>query len=83
MNGDGHLKMIHEKPEYEFLVNTGLYFLNPELLKLIPAKKMYHITNLITDAKESGKKIGVYPIDEDSWIDVGQWEEYKKVVARL
>jgi dTDP-glucose pyrophosphorylase len=83
LNGEGELKSISEKPEYEFLVNTGLYVLNPELLKLIPAKKMYHITNLIADAKESGKKIGVYPIDEDSWIDVGQWEEYKKVVARL
>ena len=23
-----------------------------------------------------GKKIGVFPIDEDAWIDVGQWSEW-------
>ena len=24
--------------------------------------------------------VGVYTIDEDSWIDVGQWAEYKKAI---
>ena len=29
------------------------------------------------------KKIVVYPIDDGSWIDVGQWSEYRKSVDRL
>ena len=85
LNSEGSLKKINEKPEYNFLVNTGLYVLNPDVLHLIPANKdkRYHITHLIEDAQKSGKQIGVYPIDDDAWIDVGQWAEYQKVVERL
>ena len=80
LNGDGHLAHINEKPKYDFLINTGLYVLKPEVLKLIPESKFYHITHLIEDGKNQGKKVGVFPIDEDAWIDIGQWAEYKKIV---
>lgn len=83
LNEEGHLKRINEKPEYDFLVNTGLYVVNPDILYLIPKNKLYHITHLIEDIKNKGKKIGVYPIDDDAWIDVGQWAEYQKAVERL
>jgi len=83
LNGEGHLKQINEKPEYDFLVNTGLYTINPDVLHLIPTDKLYHITHLIEDAQKSGKRVGVYPIDDEAWIDVGQWADYQKVVDRL
>ena len=83
LNGEGHLKQINEKPEYDFLVNTGLYIINPDVLHLIPADKLYHITHLIEDAQKSGKHVGVYPIDDEGWIDVGQWADYQKAVDRL
>ena len=83
LNNEGYLKKINEKPEYDFLVNTGLYVLDPNVLKLIPGGKLYHITQLIEDAQKHGKRIGVYPIDDDAWIDVGQWADYQKVVDRL
>ena len=80
LNGDGHLGHIKEKPEYDFLVNTGLYIVNPQILKFIPKDKVYHITDLIEDVKGQGMKIGVYPISEESWVDVGQWGEFKKAL---
>ena len=83
LNADGHLSHIDEKPHYDFLINTGLYVINPDVLKLIPENKFYHITYLIEEAKNQGKKVGVFPIDDDAWIDVGQWAEYKKAVERL
>ncbi len=83
LNGDGHLSHINEKPHYDFLINTGLYVLNPDVLKLIPEDKFYHITHLIEDAKNQGKKVGVFPIDDDAWIDIGQWAEYKKAMELL
>lgn len=83
LNSDGHLNHIKEKPEYNFLVNTGLYILNQEVLELIPKGKVYHMNNLIEDAKNHGMKVGVYPINEDLWIDVGQWAEYKKAIEKL
>jgi NDP-sugar pyrophosphorylase family protein len=83
LNSNGHLSHINEKPHYDFLINTGLYLLNPDVLKLIPENKFYHITHLIENAKNQGKKVGVFPIDDDAWIDVGQWTEYQKAITKL
>ena len=80
LDKNGSLSIINEKPKYDFLINTGLYVVNPRLLKLIPKNKFYHITHLIENAKASGFKIGVFPINEESWIDIGQWSEYKKAI---
>lgn len=83
LNEDGHLSHINEKPKFDFLINTGLYVLKPDVLKLIPKNKFYHITHLIEEAKNQNKKIGVFPIDEGAWVDVGQWTEYKKAIELL
>ena len=78
LNGGGSLERIEEKPEYNFLVNAGMYVLNPTVLKLIPNNQLFHITHLIDKIKENGGQIGVYPVSEKAWIDVGQWTEYRK-----
>jgi dTDP-glucose pyrophosphorylase len=83
LNGIGDLSHINEKPHYNFLINTGFYVLNPEILTLIPNNEFYHITHLIENVKNKGKKVGVFPIDEDAWIDVGQWAEYKQALEHL
>lgn len=83
LNDEGRLDCIKEKPEYNFLVNTGLYVLNPIVLNEIPVDRMYHITELIKAVKDIGMSVGVYPIAENSWIDVGQWNEYKKALELL
>lgn len=79
----GVLKKITEKPEYDLLVNTGLYVVNKKVVKLFPKRKHFHTTDLIEVVSKNAGKIGVYPISEKSWFDVGQWEEYKKVVSIL
>ncbi len=79
----GELIKINEKPEYDFLVNTGMYVLNPSVLKLIPENTFFHITHLIRKVKENGGKVGVFPVSEKSWIDIGQMEEYKKGLSIL
>ena len=79
----GNLDYIKEKPEFDFLVNTGLYILEPKILKIIPSDSLYHFTDLVKDAKKSEYKIGVYPISPDSWIDVGQWAEFHEATKLL
>ena len=83
INEKGYLSYINEKPKYDFLINTGLYILNSEIVDLIPENEFFHITNLIDVAIKKGKKIGVYPVDDDAWIDIGQWAEYKKALVKL
>ena len=79
----GHLQKIIEKPKLDFLVNVGLYVMSPNIIKLIPKNKNYDITDLIQFAKRKKKQIAVYPIEEESWIDVGQWSEYRKAIDQL
>jgi len=79
----GTLKNINEKPEFNFLVNTGMYLINPDILGYIPDNCIFNMTDLIDLLKEKGLKIGVYPVSEKSWIDIGQWAEYKEGVKRL
>ena len=50
LTGDGNLSYINEKPKYDFLINTGLYVLNPDVLDFIPENKFFHITHLIEEA---------------------------------
>ena len=79
----GYLEKIVEKPKFDFFVNVGLYVINPNLLKLIPKNKSFDMIDLIKLAKIKKKQVAAYPIDEDSWIDVGQWSEYHKAIDRL
>ncbi len=79
----GVLKRIKEKPEYDLLVNTGMYVINRRLLKLIPKDKHFDITDLIAKAKSKGWPVGAFPINEKSWIDVGQWDEYQRAAKVL
>lgn len=79
INNEGNLDYIDEKPKLNYLVNTGMYIINPKILDIIPKDKIYHITDLIKDIKKEGKQVGIYPIEEKSWNDVGVWNEYFKV----
>jgi len=79
----GILKKIIEKPQYDFLVNTGMYLVEPSILKLIPQNEKFDVTDLINKVHEKGLNVGVYPISEKSYIDVGQLAEYKKVLNLL
>ena len=72
-----------EKPEFSFVTNTGFYVLEPEFLQMIPKNTFIHITNVIQQCIESGKKVGVYKISEDKWLDMGQLEELEKMRRRL
>ena len=79
---NGLLKAIQEKPELTFKINTGMYILEPNLLKEIPSDRIYHITYLIEKLVNEGRRVGVYPVNEGSWTDVGNWDEYLKQFAK-
>ncbi len=72
------LEKITEKPKLNYLVNAGLYLINPRVLKLIPKNKYFDMNNLIKKAIEKKYKVTVYPVSQKHWIDIGQLAEYKK-----
>lgn len=83
INGDSNVKKMEEKPEYDFLVNTGMYILEPEVINDIPEGRYFHITELINTYIDKGDKIGIYPISEGSWLDMGQFKEMEIMLERL
>lgn len=74
----GQLKSIQEKPELSFKINTGMYILEPDLIQEIPENELFHITTLIEKLHKESRKVGVFPVSEGSWKDIGNWEEYIK-----
>jgi len=79
----GCLARMVEKPEYSFLVNTGMYVLNSRVLSLIPDGVMFHVTDLIDHVRGCGWKVGVYPVSDHAWLDIGEWAEYKNAIKRF
>lgn len=75
----GLLKKIEEKPELTFMVNSGMYILEPHLLNEVPKNELFHITELIEIIQKRKGRVGVFPVNESSWLDIGQWNEYNKV----
>ncbi len=74
----GEVTGIKEKPEFTFTVNTGLYVLNKRAIKLIPEGVHIDMTDLISMLIKQKDKVLTYPVNENEYIDIGQWEEYKK-----
>lgn len=77
INDDSQLVEIQEKPSMHFLINSGIYVLNPSTLKLIPRNEEYPITLLFNKLLKMGEKVGVYVSDEE-WIDVGRHDELRR-----
>ena len=77
---DGIMTGLKEKPVETYMINTGVYILNPELIDLIPPKKFYHITHLMEKIKSEEGRIGCFPVSEHAWHDMGEWNEYLKII---
>ncbi len=80
---DGLMVDLKEKPEHTYMVNSGVYILNPELINEIPEGLFFHITHLMEKVKARGGRVGCFPVSENSWHDMGEWPEYLKMINIL
>ena len=79
---DGSLKELIEKPIKSYQINSGLYVLEPDVFNYIEDNEFLHITTLLLRLKEDNKKVGVFPLSEKSYTDMGTWEMYLKAISR-
>jgi len=77
-NNNGLLVGLEEKPDYFYKINTGLYILEPKVLEDIPNNEMYHLTDLAQKLIKQNRNVGVFPVSENSWKDIGTWDEFLK-----
>lgn len=80
---NGEIEDMREKPKMSFFTNTGGYIVEPQIIDVLSKNKAVDFPDIIEKCKESGKRIGVYPIGENDWMDMGRPEELEKMKQRL
>lgn len=65
---------IEEKPVHSYFANSGVYVLNPSVLRFVPKNSFYDMTDLISDLILAKRRVGSFPIHE-YWLDIGRHEE--------
>lgn len=79
----GEIEEMKEKPEISFFTNTGMYVVDPRVIEELEDNKVIGFPDIIEKYKKMGEKIGVYPISENSWLDMGQLDEMEEMRRRL
>ena len=68
---------VSEKPMMPFLVNAGIYLLEPNVREYIPAGKKFDMTDLIQSLIHADRKVVSFPIVE-YWLDIGRPGDYAR-----
>ena len=79
----GVIEAMREKPELNFLTNTGMYIVEPEVLDDIQEDVPIGFPDIVEQQRQKGRRIAVYSVEEDDWLDMGQMEELEKMRKRL
>lgn len=74
---DGRVHELQEKPKYEFLVNAGVYLLEPGVRKLIPSSGRFDMTDLIEVLLKRDEFVVSFPIVE-YWLDIGHHDDFER-----
>ncbi|VDN48543.1 Nucleotidyltransferase [Petrocella atlantisensis] len=80
---NGMIESMKEKPELSFFTNTGMYIVDASIIEELDDHQFIGFPDIIQRYKELGEKIGVYPISENSWLDMGQLDEMEEMKRRL
>ncbi|NER87930.1 nucleotidyltransferase family protein [Moorena sp. SIO3A2] len=78
MESEGpYLRQISEKPRLNFLVNAGIYLLEPSVLAYIPVGRRFDMTDLIQALLDSSLRVANFPMIE-YWLDIGKYDDYQQ-----
>lgn len=79
----GEISSFEEKPKMSFFTNTGYYVLEPRIFEYIEENERIDMPDVIERMRRDGRKIGVYPIGENSWLDMGQFDSMESMERKL
>lgn len=83
IGGTGEIEKMSEKPELSFFTNTGCYIVEPEVIENLKENEKIDFPSIIQKYKEQGRRVGVYPIGEKAWMDMGQMDELERMRSLL
>lgn len=79
----GEISSFEEKPQMSFFTNTGYYILEPEVFHYINENEKIGMPDIIDRMRQDGQKVGIYPIGENAWLDMGQFDSMESMERRL
>lgn len=80
---NGIIESMHEKPLISFLANTGIYIVEPEVIEDMQEDEIIGFPDVIERERQKGKKVAVFPVGENDWMDMGQIPELEKMRIKL
>lgn len=83
LDRDGAIESVREKPEYDFLVNTGIYLAEPSVIDCLEDGERIDMPDVAKRLMDRGLRVGGYPITEKSWLDMGQLSELRNMMKEL
>lgn len=83
MGINGTIKDMREKPLMSFLTNTGIYIVEPEVMEDVEDGVPIGFPDIVAREKRKGKRVAVFPVSENDWMDMGQLPELEKMRIKL
>jgi len=77
-----NVRGLLEKPKYNFLINAGIYIIDPSVYNYITRGKAFNMTDLIQWLIDANEKVVSFPIVE-YWLDIGKHSDYGASTDRL
>ena len=68
---------IKEKPTVSFLVNAGIYLIEPSVLPLVPIGARFDMPDLIAALLAQRRRVANFAVLE-YWLDIGRVEDYSR-----
>lgn len=72
-----YVTFIEEKPKLKMKILAGIYYITPEIFKLIPEKTYFGMDTLINLLLEKKMPIAKYEFEE-YWLDIGRIDDFEK-----
>jgi dTDP-glucose pyrophosphorylase len=72
--GENYISALREKPRYSYMVNAGIYLLEPAALDHVPANEFFDMTSLFECFLEKKLPAAAFPLRE-RWMDIGRPED--------
>ena len=83
MGKNGMIEGMKEKPVMSFLTNTGIYIVEPDVALDVQDNVAVGFPDIVQMEKERGRKVAVFPVSENDWMDMGQLSELEKMRNKL
>ena len=65
------------------MINTGIYIVEPEVISDMEDGVAVDFPDIVEMEKNKGKRVAVFPVSENDWMDMGQLNELEKMRLKL